>query len=245
MSGTTTIPQNVIQAIIIIIAIDKLQLSEGSGGVGTHKWQDWHWTQAESEFWSSLRAILEPLLELYGNRNNITTAQRALVKQTIKSAREYSKYDVNGHRLFLKIAAFGDNTDWNIANIRFGTALAKDPSKAKSDSPAMLQPSITVKKNLLREMELMVRNPQTPKSSKLPKGMKFAKVYLYIGTEPPKNMNQYAFCGNASRGKLVVNFSNMNIPTETKQYAYFIARYESNKGELGEAGGMTFAEVLL
>ena len=132
--GTTNIPINVIKAMMYIIAVDDLQLSQGAGGSGTYRWQDWHWTLAESAYWTSQRAIVEPLLEPYNNKKTITSEQRAQVKQAIKSIREYSNYDVNGHRLILKIAAFGNNHDWAETNIKFGTPLAKKPGKGSGDA---------------------------------------------------------------------------------------------------------------
>ena len=142
--STTNIPTEIILAIIYIIAMDDLQLSEGSGGALTHKWQDWHWKQEESELWTSKRLILEPLLDPYVNKKTITTEQRNLVKETIKSLREYSGHDVNGHRLMIKIAAFGDNHDWTVANIKYGTPLAQKASKGKSDSTGLHQPIVTI-----------------------------------------------------------------------------------------------------
>ena len=68
--GTTNIPVNVLQAMMYIIAVDDLQLSQGTGGSGTYRWQDWHWTLAESAYWTSQRAIVEPLLEPYNNKKN-------------------------------------------------------------------------------------------------------------------------------------------------------------------------------
>ncbi|MEI8204606.1 MAG: hypothetical protein WCH34_16420, partial [Bacteroidota bacterium] len=122
--STTNIPPNIIEAIIYIIALDDLQVSEGSGGLGTYKWQDWHWTLEESQFWTSLRLIVEPYLHSYANKKTISTEQRETVKLTIKKAHRYSSYETNGHRLMLKIAAHGDMNDWTVANIKYGTPLA-------------------------------------------------------------------------------------------------------------------------
>ena len=243
MNGTN-IPQNIIKAIIYIIALDDLQLSQGSGGIGHHKWEDWLWTQEDSEYVTSIRNILEPLLVPYQNKKTITTAQRAQVKTAVKSMREYASYDVNGHRLLLKIAALGDNNDWNVANIKFGTPLAKKPGKGKSDSPAMLQPMLSMKRNILGEMELGVVSPETPTSKKLPKGMKFAKVFRYIGATAPKSNADFSLYGNAKRGKIHITFEGVDNSGTTKLYAYYYACYESNKGELGQPSIIVSAGIV-
>ena len=243
MNGTN-IPQNIIKAIIYIIALDDLQLSQGSGGVGHHKWEDWMWTQEDSEYVTSIRNILEPLLVPYQKKKTITTAQRAQVKTAVKSMREYASYDVNGHRLLLKIAALGDNNDWNVANIKFGTPLAKKHGGNKSDATAMLQPMLSMKKNILGEMELGVVSPETPTSKKLPKGMKFAKVFRYIGATAPKSNADFALYGNAKRGKIHITFEGVDNSGTTKLYAYYFACYESNKGELGQPSVIVSAGIV-
>jgi len=238
------IPQSPTKAIAKIIAMDDLQLSTGVGGGQTHRWGDWHWLQADSEKWTTFRVIVEPLQQAYINKKSISTEQRNLVKETILAARNYSNNDVDGHRLFLKIAAHGDNHDWTIAEIKYGTPLAKKPGKAKSDSPEMLMPTTNVKKNAKGIMQLRVFCGDTPKSTKLPERMKFAKVYRCIGTVAPTSIDEFAFYGNAKRGKLLVDFAGVDVSGSTKIYAWFFARYESNKGELGLPGEWEFAEIL-
>ena len=240
----TNISQNIIKAIMAVIAIDDLQLSGGPLPL-LFKWQIWKWLQSESDDWTAFRNILEPLLQPYINKKTITTEERELVKTTVKEARDYAGYGLHGHRLLLKIAAFGDNHDWEVANIKLGTPLAKKPGKAKSDSTALKQPSLNVKYNILGEMMLTVLDPDNPTSVGLPPGMKFAKVYMAIGATPPKSVNDYIFYGNAKRGKISVKFSNIENSGTLKLYAYFIARYESNKGELGQPCVMVSAEIML
>ena len=237
------IPEKVIPAMFFIISVDNLQKSE-SNIPGTLRWQLWHWTQEESDFWTKQRNVIEPLLKQYSNRHTISTEEREKVKKAIKSIREYSSYDVNGHRLLLKIAAFGNNSDWSIANIKFGTPLAKKTGSGKLDATSLKSPLLSVVSNLLGQQLLFVRDVDAPSSTKLPEGIKFAKVYRYIGTEPPQNINEYEFVGNAKRGRLVCTFEGKEFSGNQKIYAYYIARYESKKGELGEHGAMAFAEIL-
>lgn len=242
--ANTNIPQKILEAIIYIMALDDLQLSKGSGGIGTFKWQDWHWTQEESIFWHKMRNILSPMLKPYSNKKTITNEDKAMIRQTIKSLREYTGYDVGGHRLLFKIIAHGEYSDWAVANIKLGTPLAKKSGYHKSDSTAMLQPTVIIRKNIIGEMQLMVFNPNTPTSLRLPDGMKFAKVYRYIGTEPAKSVNDFTFCGNAFRGKLCVNFADVDQSSNVVLYAWYFARYESNKGELGAPGARVSAQII-
>ncbi len=242
--ANTNIPQKIYEAIIYIMALDDLQRSEGSGGIGTFKWQDWHWTEEESLFWHNMREIVAPLLEPYANKKTITTGQRNTIKITIKTLREYAGYDVGGHRLLFKIIAHGEYSDWAVANIKLGTPLAKKSGHRKSDSTVALQPTVIIQKNLLGEMVLIVFNPNTPTSLRLPEGMKFVKVYRYIGTQPPKSVHELTFYANAYRGRLAVNFEGVDLSGKEKIFVWFAARYESNNGELGVPGGMVFAQIL-
>ncbi len=240
----TNIPSNPNKAIDAVVDIDNRQLSPGSGGINTHRYEDWHWTPAESAMFTSYRVILVQYREAYANKNTITTAERSIVKQTLKAVREYSGHGVTGHRLFLKIAAFGDTQDWNIANIKLGTPLAKKPALAQGDSPVALQPVVIIKEVLSNEMILTVENPQTPSKVALPKGMKFSKVYRYVGSVAPKSTADFEFYGNAKKGRLAVNFDGIDLSGTTKLFAWFFARYESNKGELGQAGGWVSKQIL-
>ena len=240
----TTIPQSPVKAIARIIAIDDEQLSQGSGGVGHKKYEDWKWIQAESDMWTSVRDAVEPFFQPYINKKNINTEERNFVKEKIQLARDYSCNDVNGHRLFLKIAAFGNNHDWTVAGIKYGTPLAKKPSVAKSDSPGLLTPKASIVQNVLGGMRLKVVNLLTPNSKKLPDGIKFAKVYRYIGISEPTSPKDFLFYGNVKRGYLDVTFDGIDLTGEEKLRAYYFARYESNKGELGLASETVSAGVL-
>ncbi|MEI8203130.1 MAG: hypothetical protein WCH34_08980, partial [Bacteroidota bacterium] len=124
------------------------------------------------------------------------------------------------------------------------TPLAKKRGRKKNYTPEMLQPIIVVKKNMLGEMQVCIINPEAPKSKKLPEGMKFAKVYLFVGEEPPKNINDFRFYGNAKRGLLPVNFADVDFKGNPVLYAFFVGRYESNRGVLGQPGAVASAKIL-
>jgi len=242
----TNIPQPILAAIIYIIALDERQLSEGSGGPGTFKWEDWGWKLNESKYWTAKRLILEPLMMPYANKISISTEQRNLIKQTIEALRKYAGSKVGGHRLIQKISAFGDNKDWVIANVKLGTPLAKKPSKEKKASNLKLKkPVLSIVLNALLVQKVTARNPDNPNLLKMPDGIKFIKIYLYIGTKPPKSLDDYKFYDNAKRGSLIIKFEEFNLSGKEKIYAYYFARYESKKGVLGLQSNVVNAEILL
>ena len=74
--------------------------------------------------------------------------------------------------------------------------------------------------------------------------MRFAKLFRYVGTEPPKTLDQYILVGNAKYGEFNSSLSEIELSPSTKLYAYYIARYESNKGELGDPCLMISAEII-
>jgi hypothetical protein len=243
--GDTNIPSQVATAIVYIMLLDDLQKGQGSGGVGTHKYEDWHWTHEESDYFSLVRTNIENWLEPYINKKVITTEQRDYVKLQIKELRAYCSWRTGGHRLLLKVAAFGDEHDWTVANIKLGTPQAKKASKGKSDSPALIAPEINISKYMLGQVEVKGRNPNTPTKSALPKGMKFLKFYYISGATPPRDNNIYKLYGNAKKGKCVITFDGIDTTGENKVYVFIVARYESNKGELGPFSAMISSVVIV
>ena len=85
--GTTNIATNPVKAISTIIEIDNRQLMGGPHPI-LFNWEIYHWTQIESTTWTGYRTTLEPLLQPYIDKKNITPAQRTLIKDTIKQARD-------------------------------------------------------------------------------------------------------------------------------------------------------------
>jgi hypothetical protein len=110
-----------------------------------------------------------------------------------------------------------------------------------------LKPVLSIKKYDVGEHIVGVVNPETPKSSALPDGIKFAKLYRFIGTVAPTALSQYVFVANAKKGKALSSFADADLaafPVGTVVYAWYIARYESNTGVLGDACGTIRAQIL-
>ena len=122
--------------------------------------------------------------------------------------------------------------------------MAQSASKTSGDTKA-LTPAITMKKNIEGTHQLAVRNPDKSKSRALPKGMRALKVYRYIGTAAPTSIKQYEFVGNAKRGLIISNFAELGFDPNIKLWAWYIARYESTKGMLGNPSPALKAGVLL
>lgn len=239
----TIFPQGAIAGIMYVIGVDDEQLSEGSGGPQTFIWMDWKWILAESNFWTAKRNILEPFLIRYQSKTSINTEERQLVKQTLDELRAYAGYQAGGHRLLFKIIAFGDNHAWTVANIKLGTPKAKKPAQGNQDAPAITTPETSLKSNVVGGMVFTAKNPATPDSKKLPKGMKFIKFYRYIGSERPKKASDFTFYANGFRGKIVMEFNGIE-EGEKKLYCWVYARYEGNKGDLGLPGNWVSGEIM-
>ena len=77
-------------------------------------------------------------------------------------------------------------------------------------------------------------NPNTPTSRALPPGMRMAMVYRAIGESEPKYYKEFEYIGNAKRGLYVSNLDLGELPGSTKLYAFYIARYQSKTGKMGE-----------
>ena len=102
-----------------------------------------------------------------------------------------------------------------------------------------------MKKNIEGEHQLVVRNSDKAKSKALPKEIKFLKVYRYVGVTAPTSIKQYEFVGNAKRGLIISNFAELGLDPNIKLWAWYIARYESTKGMLGNPSPALKAGVLL
>jgi hypothetical protein len=236
---------------------DNLQLSDGIAA-GTKKWQNWGWTADESSQWTSLRSQSDILYPQYadGSKSNTTVIDQ--MNLLIMNTKKYDNDPLTGHHLLDKIALNGTISDCETFHVKRGTALAAVSHQGAGNSrnvggsavgtgSSSLKPVITITKYAVGEHEVLVSNPDTPTSHALPDGIKFAKLYCFIGTSAPTSLSQYNFVGNASRGHVLSAFSDADLapfPAGTVLYAWYIARYESNKGVLGDACGAVRAQIL-
>lgn len=172
----------------------------------------------------------------------------------IKVVKKYDNDPLIGFHLLNKVAMNGTISDCETFRVKRDTALATISHQGSITSRTVgglvsgpLKPVLAVKKYDVAEHVLSVTNPDTPKSHALPDGIKFAKVYRYIGTAAPTALSQYVFVGSAKRGSVLSSITSADlaaIPANTNSYAWYIARYESNKGVLGDACGAIVAQIL-
>jgi hypothetical protein len=224
--------------------VDELQLSDGTPP-NTKKYMDWGWKDTESAHVTLIRKKADEYFELMKDKKNCPTVVRDQMTILIADFMAYDHGKTEPHKLWDKIAAFGSITDCESAGVKRGTPLAKAPTE-DDEVPIveqMLKALIGIRVNAIGMHLLSVVNSASPSSKALPKGIKFAKVFVYIGTEPPANLKQYYVIGNARRG-MFLNKLNDIEPVEGKDlYAWYIVRYENTRGELGEPSNRLKAEI--
>jgi hypothetical protein len=222
---------------------DKLQLSVLTPP-STLRYTLWHWTAEESAAWTAFSVKSLALYAQYSDPDTVSPAIRKAMKELIKDVRAYDNDKAHGHHLLDKVALFGTLDDCLTFNVKGRTVLAADPTH-HSEEAVTLRPSVTVLSNEEGIQLLKVINPNTPGSKKLPEGIAFAKVYRFIGTEQPQDLNLYIFDGNAKRGEYTSTFGNLQLSDNKRTYAFYFARYESKLGILGAPSTIVKAEILL
>jgi hypothetical protein len=207
-------------------------------------YKNWGWTSGESSQWTDFRTESDKIFQLYSDKKHSNSENKGEMKILIANVRKYDNDPLTGHRLLDKIALMGTMNDCSLFRVKRSTALAITASKTTGETGSLI-PVITIRKNDEGEHYLSVRNPEKPKSSGLPDGIKFCKVYRFIGAAAPTSIKQYEFIGNAKRGLIISNFAELGLDPAIKLWAWYIARYESNKGVLGNPSAAIKAGVLL
>jgi hypothetical protein len=210
----------------------------------TQRYTLYGWTLEESLAWTAFREKIEKVYALYSNPDKTGPAVRETLKLLIKKIRAYDNNRKEGHHLLDKVALFGTIDDWVIFNIKRGTTLASGPTHLNNKSDQIV-PNIFLLKNDLGMHVLMVRNPETPASKKLPEGVAFAKIFRCISSETTVSKKEFDFIGNASRGKYLSNLIDIEQDKHTRLFAYYYCRYESKKGLLGLPSAVLRVEILL
>jgi hypothetical protein len=232
---------------------DNLQLANGIT-TGTKKWQNWGWTAAQSAQWSAFRTQSDLLYPQYADKNHNSTGIIAQMNLLIKATKKYDNDPLTGNHLLERIGLYGTLSDCETFHVKRNTALANVShlgaagqrsagGVAVGTGASWVKPILTIKKYDVCQHHISVTNPNTPNSHALPKGIKFAKIYRYVGTVEPTGINQYLFIGNAKQGAGLSSFADADLAafaTGTAVYAWYIARYESNKGVLFDASGVLY-----
>jgi hypothetical protein len=210
----------------------------------TQRYTLYGWTEKESLAWSAFREKIEELYTLYSDPDKTGPTVRKAIKLLIKKIRAYD-YDAEmGHHLLDKVASNGTIDDWLLFNIKRGTTLASGPTH-QNNNPEQIVPFLSMLENNLGSHVLLVRNPETPKTKKLPEGVVFAKIFRCISTEQPTSLKAYEFIGNASRGKYRSNFVDIEQDEKVRLFAWYYCRYESKKGDLGPPSAVLRVEIML
>src|ERR1035437_9754536 len=102
---------------------DDLQLSPGRVA-GTHKWQDWGWTAAQSAQWTAYRNQCDLLYPKYADPKHVNTDITDEMNLLIANVKKYDNDHLTGARLLDKVALSGTISDCETFNVKRGTALA-------------------------------------------------------------------------------------------------------------------------
>jgi hypothetical protein len=218
-----------------------LQLSAGIAPAN-YKWENWSWRPEESQQWSIFAQQSEKLFAQYSNPDLTGTAVIKKMHTLIKEVRAYDNDKVNGHHLLSKVAFNGTLSDCLTFNVKLGTPLAADAHHLGDDIriPGIILSLRNVTPGL---HTLGVRCADTPKSRSLPKGMRIAKVFRFIGTEPPRSLKQFTYIGPAQRGLF---YSKIEEVPDSKvvTYAWYYAYYERTSGAHGVPSAIVNAQVI-
>jgi len=248
MPDRTRIPTAATEFAPYMDTTDNLQLSiDPSTGQPVYK--NWNWTVADSSQWTAYRTQSDALFLKLSDKKKSSTDTKDQMRILITTVKKYDHDPITGHHLLDKIAISGTSSDAETFRVKRGTALAGGATaktKGGSTGTTIKQiPALSIKRNSEGEHILNAINPDTPKSKAKPKGIKFLKVYRYIGTKAPIALSQYQFVANAKRGIAKSEFAGIGLDANTKLWAWYIGRYESNKGVLGSASPAIKVGVLL
>jgi hypothetical protein len=244
MAAGTRIPREPEKFAPYMDSTDNLQLSTDTA-TNQPFYKDWGWTQAQSAQWTAYRKQSDALFVVYSNKKLSNTENKEAIRILIDTVEKYDHDPIMGNHLLDRIALSGSVNDCTTFKVKRGTPLVLKTADKAGPLPGALIPVITVRENTEGEHKLAVRNPKTPKSRAIPKGMKFCKVYRYIGTAAPTNISQYQFIVNAKRGLAISEFAALGLNANVKLWAWYIARYESTKGVLGNASAALKVGILL
>jgi hypothetical protein len=216
--------------------LDDLQNSPGTPP-NSKKYMDWHWTGAENAEVTKMREKADELFEIIKVERSCPMVVKDEMRLLIKEFMVYDHGGSNPHHLLDKIAHFGTLSDWEAANIKRGTPLAKTrPKNSEGMIRKMKHPILSLRSNTIGKHVIMITNPDTPDSKAPPKGFRSILIFCYIGIEPPAGLSDYQQAGKTYRGLFVKSFARLEPQSNKRLYAWYIARYESTKGILNDPG---------
>jgi hypothetical protein len=222
---------------------DNLQKSDDPS-TSQKKYLNWGWKDAESTQWTAFREQSNLLYAIYNDPDKTGHSARVKMNEHIATVRKYDNDKKEGHHLLDKVALNGTLDDCFTFNVVRGTALEADPVHHDYD-PTPYIPVLSFKKYNLGSHLIGVSCADTPDSRSLPEGMKYAKIYRYMGKTAPAKLTDFEFAGNAKYGEFTSDFGDLVIPEGEKWDAYYFARYESENGKLGNPSQVVNAPIMV
>jgi len=181
-----------------------------------------------------------------GTGRNCPPAIKDAFDLEVKGFRLYDHGPVDPHRIYEKIAIFGNITEWEILGIRGHTALEKAPTQSTGESTqvAMLYPKLVLRTNQVGNQLFEVTNPATPDSKAKPPKVTHIRMYRYIGSVPPKSLDDYKPIGVAKRGLFASQIDPTSPDPEKKFFSYTYAKYEFKDGTMSIPSQVVVTEVM-
>ncbi|MBI3502116.1 MAG: hypothetical protein HY063_09995 [Bacteroidetes bacterium] len=244
MPKDTRIPTKATEFAPYMDNTDDLQLAANPTAPPPQNFQKFGWTAAESAQWTAFRKQSDKLFQELSDKKKSSTDIKDQMKILIKNVKAYDHDKLNGHKLLDKVALGGTTSDCETFRVKRSTALAKSPAKTAGD-PGTLIPVLFLRRMKVGEHLLTTKDPDKKKTEAIPHGMKFCKVYRFIGTAAPTSIKQYEFIVNAKRGLALSKFSDLGLDPNLKLWAWYIARYESSTGKLGDPSSALKVDVSL
>ncbi len=184
--------------------------------------------------------------DIIGTGRNCPPAIKDAFDLEIKNFRLYDHGPVDPHRIYEKIAIFGNITEWEILEIRGHTALEKSPTQSTGEGTqnAMLYPKMALRTNQIGQQLFEVTNPATPNSVAKPDKVSHIRIYRYIGFEPPKSLDDFKAIGVAKRGLFLSLIDPTSPDKEKKFYSHHYAKYELKDGTMSMPSQVVVSEVM-
>jgi hypothetical protein len=226
-----------------IVLLDKLQLSPGDVP-GTLKWQQWQWSEEESQQISAFRTESDDLYKIVSDPAACTSVKLLQMKTLIKRVRAYDNDKLRGHHLLDKIGLFGNVDDCMSANVKQGTSLAAQ-TNTKHEVSETLMPTVVLQNLGKGFHKLRVYHTDNTKKRALPKGVFCALILRYIGTEPPASKSGFDLIGAAKNGYFISYLRRDGLDPNIKYFAYYYGVYLTNKGKLLHPSGILQVQAIM
>ncbi len=225
--------------------LNTLQLSDGKVSPDK-KWKDWGLVIAESTYITGSYTELSGYMDIINTGRNCPPAIKDAFDLRLKEFKLYDHGPVDPHRIYEKIAIFGKLSDWETLEIRGHTTLAKQPTHSTGEGTQVFIPfpQMRLRSNAIGQQLFAVTNPATPTSRAKPPKVAFVRMYRYIGSEPPKSLDDFKPVGIASKGLFLSQTDVESPDPKTKYFSHHFAKYEFKDGTMSMPSQVVVTEVL-